>query len=241
MIKSGSIDGLDHLVGFHILPKLEPHKIGIRSGLMSAAVSLLEFKLKGPGGHTSRPQETVNLVSVAAQLISELEVSIQALDTPDSPVVMAFGQIMGGHTFNVIPDEVGLHGSVRYLDLHLKRKIKQRLGDSIKKIEDATGAKIELKIPYSIPAVDNDEKLTAIIEKGAVNALGEGNVIQMDRSSMGSDDFGFYMDKLPCSLFRIGSSNGKVTDLHVSDFDVDENCIRTGIQVLQSSILEYFK
>jgi amidohydrolase len=241
MIKAGCIDGLDHLIGYHILPKMDSNKIGIKSGPMSAAVSSLEFTLNGPGGHTSRPEETINLVAVAAKLINEVEHTIQRLNTKDTPVVMGFGQITGGHTFNVIPSIINLRGSVRYLEVEMKRKIQQHIRKSIKSIKEETGAEINFKIPYSIPPVINDKKLTKIIEQGAVHALGKNNVLKMDKSSMGSDDFGFYIDKLPCSLFRIGSSNGQVMDLHVSDFDVDENCIRTAIKVLHHTIIEYFK
>jgi amidohydrolase len=241
MIKSGVIDGLDHLIGYHVLPKLSSNKIGIKNGAMSAAVSALEFMLKGPGGHTSRPQETINLVSVTAKLIHEIEASIQNLNSAETPVVMGFGQIDGGYTFNVIPSEIKLRGSVRYLDVGLKKLIQQHIRKTVKKIANDTGAQIEFKIPYSIPAVTNDSKLTSIIERGAVKAIGKDNVVNIEKSSMGSDDFGFYIDKLPCSLFRIGSSNGKVKDLHVTDFDVDENCIRTAIKVLKYTIKEYFK
>jgi amidohydrolase len=241
MIKSGGIDNLDHLVGFHILPKLDSNKVGIKAGTMSAAVSLLDFTLCGPGGHTSRPQETINLVAVVTNLIEAVDKEIQLLNTVDTPVVMAFGQIAGGHTFNVIPSRINLRGSVRYLEIGMKNIIQQHIRKSVNKIVKETGAKIEFRIPYSIPAVINDEKLTKIIEHGAVNALGKDNVLKMDKSSMGSDDFGFYIEKLPSSLFRIGSSNGQVMDLHVSDFDVDENCIRTAIKVLHKTITEYFK
>jgi amidohydrolase len=241
MIKSGCVNGLDHLIGFHILPKLDSNKIGIKSGPMSAAVSSLAFTLSGPGGHTSRPQETINLVAVAAKLIDEVEKTIQRLNTIETPVVMAFGQIAGGHTFNVIPSKINLRGSVRYLEVEMKKIFQQHLRKSVKNIINETGAKIEFKIPYSIPPVINDKRLTTIVEQGAVNAIGKKNVLKMDKSSMGSDDFGFYLDKLPCSLFRIGSSNGQVMDLHVSDFDVDENCIRTAIKVLYHTITEYFK
>jgi metal-dependent amidase/aminoacylase/carboxypeptidase family protein len=123
----------------------------------------------------------------------------------------------------------------------MKKIIQQQIRKSVKKIVNDTGAKIEFKIPYSIPAVINDEKLTTIVERGAVKAIGKENILKMNRSSMGSDDFGFYIDKIPSSLFRIGSAYGQVKDLHVSDFDVDENCISTAIKVLHQTITEYFK
>jgi len=82
--------------------------------------------------------------------------------------------------------------------------------------------------------------VTKIIERGARNAIGKENIQLIDRSSMGSDDFGFYIDQLPSALFRIGCSNGRVVDLHVPDFDVNENCLRTAVRVLYHTTLEYF-
>jgi len=155
MIKSGCIEGLDHLVGYHIMPSLDSEKIGVRYGAISAAVSQLDFTLNGPGGHTSRPQETINLVAVAAKLIDDIETAVQTLTSVDSPAVMAFGQIEGGKTFNVIPSRIRLRGSVRYLEPEMKKKIQQMLRKSVKRIETETGAVIEFKIPYSIPAVIN--------------------------------------------------------------------------------------
>ena len=241
MIDAGSVDDLEALIGMHVLPRLASNKIGIKSGPMSAAVSLIEVTLNGPGGHTSRPQETIDLISVAIELIHRLKQCVNNLNSENSPFVLGLGQIEGGHTFNVIPANLKIRGSVRYLNVKMKETLHQRLKEAALIVANESGAKIEIHFPYAVPAVINDANLTEVIATAAKSALGEENVESMENASMGSDDFGFYTEKLPCCFIRIGSANGKVRDLHVSDFDVDEECIRTGVKVLSGSIKDYFK
>jgi len=241
MIDAGAVDDLSHLIGMHVLPQLTSSKIGIKSGPMSAAVSLIEITINGPGGHTSRPHETIDLISVATELIHRLKQCIKNLNTPNSPFVLGLGQIEGGHTFNVIPANILLRGSIRYLNVKMKETLHQRLKETSFVLEKETGAKIEINFPYAVPAIINNSELTKIIMIAAQNTIGKNNVELLEKTSMGSDDFGFYSDKLPCSFIRIGSSNGKIRDLHVSDFDVDEECIRTGVNVFSGTIKEYFK
>ena len=62
MIDAGAIKGVDHIIGGHILPSLSPDKIGIKYGTMAAAVEQIDLTLSGPGGHTSRPAESVDLI-----------------------------------------------------------------------------------------------------------------------------------------------------------------------------------
>jgi len=241
MIDAGTVKDLDALIGMHILPRISSKKIGLKSGPMSAAVSLIEIALNGPGGHTSRPNETIDLISVATELIHRLKQCIKNLNTENSPFVLGLGQIEGGHTFNVIPASILLRGSIRYLHVKMKETLHRRLQEAVLVMSNESGAKIDIQFPYAVPAVINDANLTDVIIAAAKSTLGEKNVEIIEKASMGSDDFGFYMDAVPSSFIRIGSSNGKVRDLHVSDFDVDEECIRTGVKVLSQTINEYFK
>ena len=115
MIEAGALDGVDHIIGAHILPSLSAKKIGIRYGAMAAHVEKLYFCLKGPGGHTSRPAKSVDLIRAQSHLVISLEESIKhRLDQRES-VVIAFGQGEGGHTCNVLPSEIKLYGTLRYL------------------------------------------------------------------------------------------------------------------------------
>ena len=241
MIEGGAIEGVDHILGGHILPSLSPQKIGIRYGSMAAAVERIDICLKGPGGHTSRPIESVDLIWAQSHLIISLEESIKHHLDQYERVVLAFGQVQGGHTCNVLPDEINLQGTLRFLNADLKDKLHQIIDDTIQSVEKLTDAKIEWDIPHSSPGLTNDSACTDIVIEAAKSALGEENVEIMKDSSMGGEDFAYYLEKIPGAYFRIGCNDGKTRDIHTNDFNLDEQCMATAIKVFAESVSQYFQ
>ena len=241
MIEGGAIEGVDHILGGHILPSLSPQKIGIRYGSMAAAVERIDICLKGPGGHTSRPIESVDLIWAQSHLVISLEESIKHHLDQYERVVLAFGQVQGGHTCNVLPDEINLQGTLRFLNADLKDKLHQIIDDTIQSVEKLTDAKIEWDIPHSSPGLTNDSACTDIVIEAAKSALGEENVEIMKDSSMGGEDFAYYLEKIPGAYFRIGCNDGKTRDIHTNDFNLDEQCMATAIKVFAESVSQYFQ
>ncbi len=241
MIESGAVDNVDAIIGVHVLPSLKAGKIGIKKGTISAAVSLLEIYLYGKGGHTSRPEETQNLVSVAADLIKELEKYFDEKSREEkSPYVLGFGEIKGGETFNVIPTGLLLRGSIRFLTTGQKKQLEKEILIIINRISKKHKTKIEIKFPYFVPAVYNDEEVTNMAIRAARKAIGKNNVVLLEKSSMGSDDFGYYSDRTKTLFIRVGSMKKGVVDLHTANFDVNEKVIPTAVKVLLNLIDEFY-
>jgi|TARA_B110000116_G_scaffold230185_1_gene212439 amidohydrolase len=241
MIDAGAIKGVDHIIGGHILPSLSPDKIGIKYGSMAAAVEQIDVTLSGPGGHTSRPAESVDLIWAQSHLVISLEESLKHhLDQRES-VVLAFGSVEGGYTCNVLPNEIKMKGTLRYLNAELESKLTKIIDNTIHAVEQLTGAKITWSIPYTAPGLINDDKCTDLIIKAANAILGEENVMIMAESSMGGEDFAYYLEKIPGAYFRIGCNDGKTRDIHTNDFNLDEQCMATAIKVFSESISHYFQ
>jgi amidohydrolase len=240
MIDAGAIDEVDHILGGHILPSLSSNKIGIRHGAMAAAVEQIDICLKGPGGHTSRPIESVDLIWAQSHLILSLEESIRHHLNEWDRVVLAFGKVEGGNTCNVLPDEIRMEGTLRFLNPELKEKLHKIINDTILAVEKLTDAKIELSIPHSSPGLTNDEEFTNLIISAAKKVLGNENVYIMEESSMGGEDFAYYLEKIPGAYFRIGCNDGKTRDIHTNNFNLDERCMATAIKVFAITIDKYF-
>ena len=77
VIDEGWLDGARSIYGVHCDPKLDVGLIGVRHGAISSASDLLEITLSGPGGHTARPELTVDLVRIAADLVRDLPEQVQ--------------------------------------------------------------------------------------------------------------------------------------------------------------------
>ena len=108
-------------------------------------------------------------------------------------------------------------------------------------VEELTDAKIEWDIPHSSPGLTNDSACTDIVIEAAKSALGEENVEIMKDSSMGGEDFAYYLEKIPGAYFRIGCNDGKTRDIHTNDFNLDEQCMATAIKVFAESVAQYFQ
>ena len=241
MIKGKAIDAVDNIVGSHVLPKMNAGKVAIKYGPMAATVELIDITLEGEGGHTSRPNESVDLIWAQSQLVHFLEQSLNHGIDKKEPVVLAFGKIEGGTTHNVLPNKVKLFGTLRYLNPDIKYLLYKKINNSVKNVMNLSNAKIKWKSNYACPGVVNDDKLTDLIYKSAKEAIGEENVELLDVSSMGGEDFAYYLEKISGTYFRIGSYDGKCKDIHTPDFDVNEDCIFTGIKVYSSIIDNYFR
>lgn len=240
MINGGAIENVDHIIGAHVFPKLKAGTVGIKYGPMAATVQQIELNIKGPGGHTSRPAESVDLVWAQAHLIITLEEAIRHHLDQQDPVVLAFGKINGGHAFNVLPEEIKLEGTLRFLNSNLKDKLHQIIDDTVKSVSQFTEAEISWSIPYSSPGVTNDKEMTDMVMSSTKRAIGVENLEILSESSMGGEDFAYYLEHIPGAYVRIGSAMENSTDIHTPLFDSNELAIPTAITILQEFIHQYF-
>ena len=107
-------------------------------------------------------------------------------------------------------------------------------------MELITNAEINWDIPHASPGLMNDDECTKLIIDSAVKVLGKENVHMMEESSMGGEDFAYFLEKIPGAYFRIGCFDGKTRDIHTNDFNIDEKCIATAIKVFSETVKRYF-
>ena len=65
----------------------------------------------------------------------------------------------------------------------------------------------------------------------------------MPRPSMGSEDFAYYLERVPGTMFRLGAAgdNGTWPGLHTPMFDVDERCLAVGAKIFARTVVEWSK
>jgi amidohydrolase len=199
--------------------------------------------VRGRGGHAARPHESIDPIAAAAELVSTLYQFVpRATDSQDA-VVVSFGQIHGGQNSNVIPEEVMLEGTVRTLNRDVREKTVQHIRTLAEGIERVTGTKLDVCFRRGSPSVLNDEALTQLISGVATDLLGANNISVMSRPSMGSEDFAYYLEHVPGTMFRLGVANGDGPwpGLHTPMFDVDERCLAVGAKIFARSVVEWSK
>jgi amidohydrolase len=110
-------------------------------------------------------------------------------------------------------------------------------------IEQVTGTTVNVCFERGTPSVYNDEDLTELLSGVATELLGADKVTILTRPSMGSEDFAMYLEYVPGVMFRLGAAGdkGTWTGLHTPTFDVDEQCLAVGANVLARTVVEFAK
>ncbi len=234
-VAEGLVDGLKGLLAFHVDPTLNPGQVGRRVGPVTGSADAIRIRLTGPGGHTSRPHKTVDLVSAAARVVRELPEAIRRNIDSRIPVVTVFGSIHGGDAPNVIPAEVSLTGTVRTLDRAAWEVLPGLVDKAMGSLTSLSGAQYELDYQQGIPPVVNDKDIVEAATAAIANEMGEASVVDVE-TSMGGEDFANYLDAVPGALLRLGSHAGG-GDLHSASFRVNEASIGQGIRAGAAAIL----
>lgn len=234
-VDEGLVDGLKGIMAFHIDPSLQTGKVGSRVGPITASADKFTLVLEGPGGHTARPHQTVDLIADAARLVHELPGVLRRTVDARSILTVAFGSIQGGTTSNVIPTRVELQGTARTLDRALWDVLPGLMDKAVGSLMAWSGARYSLDYVQAIPPVVNDHAVVHAATTAISDLLGDAVVVPTE-PSMGGEDFANYLSVAPGALLRLGSS-GRGHDLHSPGFSLDEGTIGVGIRAGVAAVI----
>ncbi len=240
MIQAGALNGLDSIVAMHVDPLQPVGQIGLRDGVQTACCDEIRLRLTGPGGHGARPHETKDPIFAATQFIQSAYATVNRMTDARHSVVLSFCEILGGHSANVIPTELTMRGTLRSYHSESRTAVLRQLAQIATAVESATGVSIQMEEGVHVPSVNNCQHLNRLANDCATSFLGEEAVIAVE-PSLGGEDFAFYQQHIPGSLFRVGSAakNGDqaTAHLHSPHFDVDEQVISVACRLFVRVVL----
>jgi amidohydrolase len=239
VLAAGGISSVDRCFALHCDPKLDVGKIGTRIGPITAACDKVKVRLSGPGGHTARPHLTADLVYALGKVITELPAALSRRVDPRSGLSLVWGRVNAGSAANAIPDLGEAEGTVRCLDDSAWHAAPDLLKSLVESVSSAYGVTADLTYQRSVPPAVNDALSTAMIEAAADRVLGAESLAAAPQS-LGGEDFAWYLESIPGSLFRLGTrrpGSGEEFDIHQPMFDVDERCIGVGIKMMAATAM----
>ena len=239
VIEWGALEGVHSIFAIHAEPKLRVGRIGIRAGAITSATDVVELNIKGPGGHTSRPHLSADVVYALGKVITELPALLSRRVDPRTGTVLVFGQVNSGYAPNAIPETGSLTGTMRTADIGIWRDMQSLFTELVEQILAPVGVEHELTYNRGVPPVLNDDVATALLASAA-QSIDPQAVVQAPQSS-GGEDFSWYLEKVPGSMARLGcwSGEGEQHDLHMGDLIVDERAIGVGIKLF-GAVVEQF-
>jgi amidohydrolase len=240
MVQAGVMDGVDLVIGAHLWATIETGKIGIGYGPAMASMDTFYITIKGKGGHAAMPHQTIDSITIAAQLVINLQHIVSRNMDPIDPVVLSITKFNGGTTHNVIPDTVEIVGTTRTLNSHIRESLPAKMEQIIQGITQAHQASYEFKYDFGYRPVVNDENVTRLIEETARKVAGGQNVEKM-RPTMGGEDFSAYQQKAPGTFFFVGAGNadkGIIYPHHHPRFTVDEDSLEIALKMFLHATFE---
>lgn len=250
----------DFAIALHDSPDFAAGTVGVVPGYALASSTNLDIKIRGVGGHGSRPEAAKDPIVLAAQIVLGLQTIVSRENSPLDPAVITVGSIHGGTRYNIIPDEVNLQLTVRAYKEGVRQKLLAAIERVAKGVANAAGIPAELAPIVKVSETEvtaatyNDPVLTERLAAVFAKALGQENVVTA-LPVMGSEDFGYFSmgQKIPTMMFWLGavdplqikrSKEGglAVPSLHSPLFaPVPEPTLRTGVKAMTSAVLELLK
>jgi amidohydrolase len=239
VIAAGGLDAVSEIYGVHCDPRLPAGQVGLTAGPITSATDAVTIRLGGPGGHTARPERTVDLIGLAGLVAVELPARIERV-LGGRAARITFGSLHAGDAANVIPSSAELRGTARTPDIEVWDALEEGVRQALAELVEPQGATWELVYRRGHPPVVNDPVATAHMVDATRILLGE-DAVRPTHQSVGGDDFSWYLDRVPGCYARLGvadpDTGAAPADLHAHEFDVDERCIATGIRLLVGTVL----
>lgn len=246
MIQAGILENphVDAAMAIHVNSIAVCGRLLVFAGPTCASSDLFRINIKGHGGHGARPEETVDPLNVAAHIHTALQ-ELQARELRAGETgVLTIGCMKGGSTYNVIPSEATMMGTIRTYDKEIRKMLMTRLQEiasGTAKVFRAE-ASVEFSDNYTIPLV-SDKDMAAFAIDSLKEALPEDQILPMHKSFPGSEDFAFIADRVPTLFVVLGATvkAGVEYGQHHPKVRFNEACLPVGTAAYAYLASEWLK
>ena len=235
MIDDGALENphVDRTFALHLYSGLDVGKVGVRDGAFFASADEFDLTIRGKGGHGAMPQLAVDPIAAGAYVITLLQTIVSREVAPKDPAVVTVGQFTSGTTFNVIPDEATMRGTVRAFDADVRRSMPERMERILKGLAEAMRFEYHFAYHWSYPPTVNARDVNDVVRDVARRELGAQNLVEHD-IVMWAEDMSFMQELRPGAYFIVGARGGPDSAFphHNARFDIDERALDVGYRMM---------
>ncbi len=248
MVEEGVLENpkVDGVMALHVWTPIDSGKIGITAGPVMGGLDVFKMTINGRGGHTGLPHEAIDPVLAAANIIQTVQmIQTREISNLRSTAIM-FGKIEGGTKSNIIPENVYLEGSIRFLYKGGPDSVEQpseRFERIVHQVCATHRCTCDIDIVHENIPLINDEVMVDIARRTAKEIFTEKNTI-IDNISIASEDFSEFSERVPGVFIFLGAGNHqKETDYphHNPRFNIDEDVLVNGVAMHVCGALNFLK
>lgn len=244
MIEDGLFERFpcDAVFALHNDPTVPFGHFMLREGPIWAAVDECKITVNGSGGHGAEPQTTRDPIVAGASIIMALQTIVSRNIHPLTPTVVTVGAFHAGVASNVIPETAEMLLTIRSFDNDARDQLESR----IRQIAEgqaasyAMGVTLDYERGYN-PVINPKEGVDYIVDL-ATRFAGKDKVLEMPRPSMGAEDFGYMLEKVPGAYFLLGTQRTeKDPPLHHPKYDFNDDILPIGTAFWVELAEDYLK
>jgi amidohydrolase len=233
LMDQGALADVERIFMLHCDPTLDVGQVGVRSGALTGAADALSVRLSGRGGHTSRPHLTEDLTYALGKLVTELPAVVSRRLDPRAGVSVVWGLVRAGAAHNVIPESGHAAGTIRMLDPVAWAEAEGLVRVLIDEIVAPYGVTADVDYRRGVPPVVNEHESSELLASAVRRVVGSAGQVATTQS-LGGEDFGWYLERVPGAMGRLGTRTpgGPRYDLHQGNIVIDEGATAVAARVL---------
>ena len=229
MVERGLFDRfpIEEIYGLHNQPNMAFGEFYIRKGPFMAAYDVFDIKIIGKGAHAAGPHNGYDTIVTATQVVNSLQTIVSRNINPIDSIVISVTQIHSGDTWNVLPQEAVIRGTVRTFKPAVQDLAEQRIKEIAQGIANTFHATAQVNYQRRYPTTVNHEYATDLALDAAIALVGNDKVHCDIPPSMGSEDFAFMLQVKPGAYIWLGTGPG--ANLHHPQFNFNDEILTTGV------------
>ncbi|WP_207695774.1 hypothetical protein DOK67_0001515 [Enterococcus sp. DIV0212c] len=242
MIEAGCLDGVDHVLGIHVMSLMPLGDVFYHSGPVHTGRATFKVVMQGKGGHGSTPQDANDTIVAASQFVTAVQTIVSRRINPFDTATVTIGSFDGKGSANVIKDSVTLEGDVRIMKEETREIVEKEFKQILDGICQTFGISYELDYANDYPVCVNDAKTTEMVAK----ALSEAQIPEVKQlvecgPQTPSEDFSYYAKERPSCFFFVGAhkEGTPMYPHHHPKFYIDEDCLLIAAKSMGAAVLHY--
>ena len=244
MIEDGCLEGVDSIFGIHLMSLSVTGEVCYRAGEMQAGRSYFKVKIQGKGGHGSMPHTSNDSIVAASHFVVAAQTIVSRRINPFDMATVTIGSFDGKGSFNVIKDSVELEGDVRTMSSEVRATVETEFKRILAGLAQEFDITYDLIYSHDYPVLVNDKAMTELVVNGIEKAgIPEIKALVETPPMSGSEDFAYYLQKIPGSMFYVGAKPdvGPVYPHHHPKFVINEDSLIIAAKAMAAVVAEYFE
>lgn len=241
MIAGGALENPkpDYCLGMHLWNERPVGWAGVVPGPLMAGADKFKVVIAGKGGHGAIPDQTIDPIAAAAQIVTALQTIISRNVPPLKTAVVSVTYFRAGEAYNVIPQTAEIRGTIRTFEPEIRKIVIKRFEEIVRGVSEAMGCSATIEFQKMTPSVINHPIVTALV----LNNVQAQGAVKVDSTyrTMVSEDMAEFLNRIPGCFLMVGSAGSDEVEVyphHHPRFDIDESAMIYGVAWISASAID---